>query len=155
MRTLLLLFCLFSLSIRAQIRDSARVIGIHPAVGKEISRNEKIRYQLFPEYKDSIFSSAAIVKLNDSTFQLSVTSIQGIQVNNHIGTKELDELFYRIDDAEKGKKIRDEEYVMSEEEKKEQRRKRSREASSDFWYNFLAQMTIVTIETLLTIAFAN
>jgi hypothetical protein len=151
---LLILSILFFLNLHARNTDSAKVIGVHPAVGKLISLDEKIKYKLFTEYKDSVFVSAQVLKLNDSTFQLSVRSIQGIEIKNHISTKQLDDLFYRIDDVEKGKKIKEEEYVMTDEEKKEERRKRSREVSASFWYNFLAQMTILTVETLLTIAFA-
>lgn len=152
-----LFFTLFFLSFffaKAQNADSGRVIGIHPAVGKSISREEKIRYALFPEYKDSLFESAEIIKYNDSTFMLHVRAVQGTEITTKVSTRELDDLFYDIEKVEKSKKEKDE-YVLTEEERKEIRRKRAKEESANFWTDFLVNMTIITFETLLTITFSN
>jgi hypothetical protein len=154
MRKLLLAFLLsFPLLLKAGTGDTSKVIGIHPAVGKSISRDEKIKYKLFPEYIDSLFESAEVTRCSDSTFLLNVRTVQGTDIHNSISTKQLDDLYYRIDDIEKVKK--EPEYVMTEEEKKEERRKRNRQNNSDFWYDFLAQMTIATFEVIITAVLSN
>jgi hypothetical protein len=149
------LFAFHCLPSLAQHNDSLKVIGIHPAVGKMITRDEKIKYHLFPEYKDSIFESAQIFSLNDSTFLVSIKTINGIEVRNYISTSQLDKIYYRIDELQKGKQVPEEEYVMTKEEKKEARKGRARDASLDFLVDFFAQMTIITLEALLTFALTN
>ncbi|MDF2435690.1 MAG: hypothetical protein K0Q95_66 [Bacteroidota bacterium] len=147
----LLLFFFLSCFTQAQTADSGKVIGLHPSVGKIISQEEKLRYHLFPDYKDNVFQNAKVIKYNDSTFILSVSTVTGKEVQSPITTTELDDLYYQIEDAEKAKRS-EEEYVMTEEEKKEIKKKRVRQYNSTFWYNFLAQMTILTIEVVLAIA---
>jgi|GEM_PF-5974585 len=153
----LLLLCLFSCSFfaKAQDPDTMKVIGIHPAVGKVISKDEKIKYRLFPEYKDSTFISARVLKSNDSTFMLSVSALHGIELNNYISTKELDALYYQIDDIEKGRQPKEEQYVQTDEEKKQERKRRNQEAASQFWLDVLGQMIVVTVETLILVALSN
>lgn len=153
----LLLLCLFACSFfaKAQNTDTMKVIGVHPAVGKAISKDEKIKYRLFPEYKDSTFVSARVLKYNDSTFMLSVTALQGIELNNYISTKQLDALYYQIDDVEKGRQPKEEQYVQTEEEKRLERKRRNQEAASGFWMDFLGQMIALTVETLIFAALSN
>jgi hypothetical protein len=153
--TLLFLFFTFIFCAKAQEPDTLKVIGIHPAVGKIISQDEKIRYHLFPEYKDSAFISARVLKYTDSTFMLSIRSVQGVEVQNHISTKQLDALYYQIDDVEKGKQPREEQYVLTEEEKRQERKRRNKEDASEFWMEFLGQMIAVTVETLIFAALSN
>lgn len=153
----LFVFSLIILSsfAQAQTADSGKVIGIHPAVGKLITRDEKIRYRLFSEYKDSTFENAKIIKYNDSTFVLDVTSIQGTEIKTNVNTKQLDDLYFKIDDVVKGKSVDNDEYVKTDQEKKEERKRRRADADRSFWYNFFAEMTILTFETILTFAFTN
>jgi hypothetical protein len=151
----LIAFILFNLVVQAQTSANAKLIGIHPAVGKTISQDEKIRYRLFPQYKDSTFESAQVFKLSDSTFLLAVKPITGSELKSPISIPELDELFYRIDEAEKNKKNVEEDYVLSKEERKEAERKRAGNENSEFWWNFLAQMTIITLETIIAIGLSN
>jgi hypothetical protein len=137
--------------LKAQEADSGKVIGLHPSVGKLITRDEKIRYHLFPDYKDSIFQSAKIIRYNDSTFILAVSTTIGQEVKTPVTTIDLDNLYYRIEDSEKAKKSNDD-YVLTEEERKEARKKRAKHDNSIFWYNFLAEMTVFTIEIVLALA---
>ncbi|HEX8514805.1 MAG TPA: hypothetical protein VF868_01310 [Bacteroidia bacterium] len=150
----LLFLLLLPICSHAQSFDSVKVLGIHPAVGKLITADEKVKYKLFPEYKDSTFESARVLKYNDSLFVLCVRSINGTELTKDIGTDQLDKLYYAVEELEKQKKPR-EDYVMSDEEKRETERRRSRNNNSEFWWNFLAQMTILTFETLIAFAFIN
>lgn len=152
---LIISFLLFSALAKAQNPDSTKLIGIHPLVGKTISQGEKIHYKLFPEYKDSVFHSAQLFKLNDSTFQLCTKTINGTEIKSYLTTKELDELYYRIDESEKAREGKQEEYVMTKEEKKEERRERAREANRSFWTDFLVQATIITFEAIITVLLTN
>lgn len=156
MRIPILIFLFFLPTIFfAQSPDSSKVIGIHPAVGKSISQNEKIRYHLFPQYKHVSFEQAEVLKVNDSTFVLLVKPVNGNSIKCPITIAELDELFYQIDEIEKSKRRVDDEYVISEEERKEAQRIRTRNDNSEFWWNFLTQMTIITFETLIAIGLTN
>lgn len=151
---LLLVMFLLPFAIKAQTTDSAKVIGIHPAVGKIISRDEKIKYHLFEEYKDSTFESAELFKCKDSTFLLSVKSIQGNELKSPISTKQLDDLYFKIDEVEKMQAKTADEYLQSSVAKEAEKKKKARD-NSNFWIDFFTQLTIVTIETFITLALTN
>jgi hypothetical protein len=151
----LILILIFPVVLSAQSSDSIKVIGIHPAVGKSISQNEKIRYKLFPQYKDESFEQAEVLKLNDSIFVLSVKPVKGNSIQCPITVNELDELFYQINKQENRKKNPDDDYVKELEEQKEAQKTKARNDNSEFWWNFLTQMTIITFETLIAIGLTN
>ncbi|MCE3279429.1 MAG: hypothetical protein K0S44_1620 [Bacteroidetes bacterium] len=153
--SLLLLFIILPTLLSAQASDSVKVIGIHPAVGKSISRNEKIQYKLFPQYKNESFEQAEVLKLNDSTFVLAVKPVNGNSIKCPITIAELDELFYQIDKPVTRKKPLDDDYVKELEERKEAEKTRAKNDNSEFWWNFLTQMTIITFETLIAIGLTN
>jgi hypothetical protein len=118
MKQLLYFSLLFfiSFSQKAQTADSGKVIGIHPIVGKTISLDEKIKYNLFPEYNDSLFSSAQFIRNSDSTYTIVFTSISGTELKKNISSNEMNDLFYKIDKIEYPDKYCD--YVSAENPKR-------------------------------------
>ncbi|MCW3085889.1 MAG: hypothetical protein JWP12_3255 [Bacteroidetes bacterium] len=110
-------FLFLSLCANAQ-PDTAKLIGLHPAVGKIISHNEKIKYRLFPEYSDNTFTSAQVFMYNDTTYLLKITQTDGNTLKDTIRTYQMDDFYTRIEDVEKGK-IKDPEYAITTQEKQD------------------------------------
>ncbi len=114
-------FLFLSLCANAQ-SDTAKLIGLHPAVGKTISRDEKIKYHLFKLYDDNTFASAQIFMYNDTTYLLKITQTNGSLLQDTIRTNQMDDFYDRIDEVEKGK-IKDPEYAITTQEKNDTYRK--------------------------------
>jgi len=151
MKNLLLFFSIL-LSFRAVAQtDTAKVIGIHTAVGKSISQEEKIKYHLFPEYKDSLFESARIVKLNDSTYEVVVHSTGGADIKSYISTQELDGMYFRIDEINRSDRAFAEKPAMTEEERK---KIRHRQIASTM-IQVLGEVFLLSLQVALSIALAN
>ena len=153
--SLLSLFVFLHLLSFSQTKDSGQVIGIHPTLGKSITQDEKARYHLFPEYQDSLFESAKIFKYNDSTFLLIIKPIHAAEITRNISTKELDAIYYKVEEDNAAVKKAENSYTMTEEEKKAERRKQHSDYWDDALAEFFSQLFIVTIEVLITAAFSN
>lgn len=143
-RVLILLF--FMLSLSAFSQDSMKVIGIHPSIGKTISKGDKVGYQLFPEYKDSVFASAYVIMNTDSSYTLSVITPANKVIKRPISTQELDEIHFKIGSKGKAETV---DYVQSEPEKKAIRKERANRT----FMNVIAQIALVSFQVLLTAAF--
>ena len=152
---LLLLTCFIGSALFSQTLDSSKIIGIHPAVGKSITKDEKVRYHLFPEYKDSLFESAHVLKYNDTTFALVIKPINASEIVRSISTKELDALYYNVEDIEALSKKTEDAYAFSSEEKKEGQKKHHNGYWDDALSEFLWDLFALTFEVLITAAFSN
>lgn len=93
-----LLLLLFPVLVKAQTNDEGKVIIIHPAVGKTITADNKKQYHLFPQYKDSLFSSAEVTKYNDTTYSIAFKTITGQTIEKSATTEELNEIYHQIDE---------------------------------------------------------
>ena len=151
---LFILLFILSLAANAQTADTAKLIGIHMAVGKTITRDEKIKYQMFPQYNNEEFDSAQVFRYNDSTYELRISASNGSVVKTRIGNSQMDDMYNRIDDIENGK-TQESDYVMTDQEKKKQHDQRIKEDHSQFWTDFLINMSIVTFEIVINALIAN
>lgn len=97
--TILFLFILFLNVSFAQ--EQSKAIILHPAVGKLIDQQEKKIYQLFPEYKDSAFVNAFILKYNDSTYTVVINAIKNKAIERNLSREDLDKMYYQIDEIYK------------------------------------------------------
>ncbi|MCW3085888.1 MAG: hypothetical protein JWP12_3254 [Bacteroidetes bacterium] len=149
---LFILLLIISLGANAQTADTAKLIGIHTAVGKTITRDEKIKYQLFPEYNDREFDSAQIFRYNDTTYELRIASSNGSMIKTVISNSRMDDLYNRIDNIENGKTIEGD-YVITAEEKKRQHDQRVKAERSEFWTSFLGDMVSATVEITMEVIF--
>jgi hypothetical protein len=145
----------FLLAFVSFSQDSMKVIGIHPAIGKTISQDEKIQYKIFPEYSDTVFTGAYVLLNTDSSHTLVMNTCAGKIVKRSIDTKELDQIYYTIAEAEKIKQAEEISYVSpAEEETKEEKKKRRSEAASRGVFEVLGQVFIISLEVLLMGAFS-
>ncbi len=151
---LFILLFLVSLLANAQTADTAKLIGIHKAVGKTITRDEKIKYQLFTEYKDDTFDSAQVFRYNDTTYELRIASSNGSILKTAITGSQMDEMYNHIDNIVNGK-TQEGDYVITAEEKKRQHDQRIKEERSQFWTNFLINMAAATFEIVLNVILTN
>ncbi len=149
MRTFLFLTFLISSSFCFAQNNEGNVIILHPSVGKVIDNSEKGRYHLFPEYKDSTFNTAYFLKYNDSTFTVIVTNIQNEALEKGVSQKELDQLYYQIEDI--SQKLGT---LYNEENNNKKKRKPSGPNSANAYIatEFFVQLTIITIDILLALA---
>jgi len=122
---LLNIFLLSLISTICFSQDSiqGKAIILHPAVGKIIDNSEKKLFGLFPEYKDSTFSSAFIIKFNDSSYIAVITNIKNQNIEKNITIQQLDAMYYSID--EKDKQIKSSQY-----NKEGNRKKRKKEQNN-------------------------
>lgn len=115
----LFILLLASLFAKAQTADTATLIGLHPAVGKVIDRDEKMKYHLFPEYDDRLFDKAQFYSRNDTAFMLVITSISGTKMKYAVNPVLMDELYEQID-AVDSKQYKDGDYASNAKEHPEQ-----------------------------------
>jgi len=118
--------------------DSLRLIGIHPAVGKTVDRGEKIKYQLFPEYKDSIFDHAQVFTKGDTAYQLVITSIRGTQVKYAIDTTAMNTMYDQVEKVERAQQTDDKAVAKHN-------------SDNDFWFDLLGQAIYLTIDLLVSL----
>jgi hypothetical protein len=144
MRIICLLFLFIPLCSASQ--DSLKVIGLHPSVGKSISHDDKLRYDLFPEYNDSLFSSASIILNTDSSYTLSVTALNKKTIKRPITRQEMDELYRKIEHKAPAEAT---DYVQKESEKKAIRKERA----THTFMNVLGQIVLISLQVMLTAAF--
>lgn len=135
-------------SLPTAMQDSMKVIGIHPAVGKSITKQDKIYFKIFPEYNDSIFFSAYVILNTDSTYTLAVNTINNKNIKRPIDRKELDQIHFAIDNKSKEESI---DYVQKDEDKKAIRKERANRT----FMNVLAQIALVSFQVLLTASFLH
>lgn len=128
----------------AQTTETGKAIIVHPAIGKLIDQSEKITFTLFPEYKDSTFNSAYVVKYNDSTFTVVVTNINNQSIEKSISRIELDKMYYQIDEISQKEKP-----VYNEEKKKRKRSGPNYSYNTYYLTETLVQLTLITIDVLL------
>ena len=152
---LLLIFCLITIITNGHNPDSVKVIGLHPAIRKTISQDAKIKYHLFPEYKDSLFGSAQIIKLNDTIYHLVIHSITGTDVKATISIKELDEMYFRIDDVYASAKAQEDPYALPEEDRKEIRRKENARKAGKIIMTVMTNIVLVSLQAFLSVTLSN
>lgn len=144
---IIFLLLLAGFSMRAQT-DSMRLIGLHPSVGKTIDRDEKIRYRLFPQYRDSLFDNAQIFTANDTTYKLVITSVSGSNAGYLIDTTMMTRLYNQIDSVDKAAgsdDYTDNRYAAKNNTKAKQ------SSGSDIWYDLLGQAIFFTIDLLVSL----
>ena len=82
-------------------------------------------------------------------------SIHAAEITRNISTKELDAIYYKVEEDNAAVKKAENSYTMTEEEKKAERRKQHSDYWDDALAEFFSQLFIVTIEVLITAAFSN
>ena len=105
----------------SQTSGSVKILTLHPSVGKSIDVNEKKEFSLFPDYKDSIFGSAEILKYNDSTYTIRFTTTTGKVFEKPTNTNELDAMYANVENKKPT------EYVETKHERKSEAREREAE----------------------------
>lgn len=149
MKTLFIgILLIFSIACFAQIEQSGKVIIVHPSVGKVIDNYEKKVYGLFPEYRDSTFNSAYIIKYTDSSFAVIVTDIKNQTIEKNISSKELDNMYFQID-GQKQKSLYNEE---NNTKKKRKQTGPNTAVNNYILTEALVQLTIITINILFALA---
>lgn len=146
----------FPFSAIAQTGDSVKILTLHPSVGKSIDVKEKKEFYLFPDYKDSVFRSAEILKYNDTAYTIRFTTTTGNVFEKPTTTKELDAMFAKIDT------VKPTEYVENKHDKKPQKPdrefesddiSRSRAQVSLNVGNVVLQMILITLSILAQLSY--
>ena len=108
----LLLLLLLTFATQAQVSDTAKLIGLHPAVGKVIDRDEKMKYRLFPDYDDRLFEKAELYSMNDTAYLLVITSVSGTKMKYHVNEVLMDKLYEQVDAIDR-KQYKDWDYASN------------------------------------------
>lgn len=136
----------------AQTSDGIKIITLHPSIGKSIDALEKKEFSLFPDYKDSIFELAEIVKYNDSTYTIRFTTTTGKIFEKPVSTNELDAMYAKVDTKKPT------EYVETNRERKSEARERKSEDSATsrdkaemglHIGNIILQVVLITLSILV------
>lgn len=150
MKPLYLFFLLAIFNLPSFSQDSLKVLTLSNVIGDVINRKEKIHYNLFPQYSNEKFQSAAFFMKPDSSILLRFTSANG----------KTGELPYSWDEF-KLQKIQVEMQVQQEEQKRHENqqtvRRRNRERNefiADATVDCCAQggiyLLFILIESILT-----
>ncbi|OFY85257.1 MAG: hypothetical protein A3F72_04445 [Bacteroidetes bacterium RIFCSPLOWO2_12_FULL_35_15] len=135
----------------AQTSDGIKIITLHPSIGKSIDAQEKKEFFLFPDYKDSIFESAEILKYNDSTYAIRFTTITGKVFEKPVNTNELDAMFAKVDSKKPN------EYVETNRERTSEAKERKSEGTTSrdkaemglHVGNIILQVVLITLSILV------
>jgi hypothetical protein len=144
-KNIFLLFLFLPFFLQAQTADSVKIITLHPSVGKSIDVKEKKEFYLFPDYNDSIFESAEILKYNDSTYTIRFKTTTGNFFEKPTNTKELDAMYAKVD------RIKPAEYVETKHDR-ESRRSSSRNENAEWGYHvgsIILQVLLITLSILI------
>jgi len=92
---LTLLFPLFGIS---QEKINGKVMELHSSVGSVITVDEKQKFNLFPEYKDSLFQSAMLIMHADSTYAFLIKpTVRTQSFERETNLQEMDEMKKKIE----------------------------------------------------------
>jgi hypothetical protein len=94
-----ILFFLSCLPGFAQMKGTGRIVVLHPSLGQTITLAEKKEFGLFPNYPDSIFETASIVKYNDSLFSVLYKDIHNSALERTISQSQLYEIYLKVEKA--------------------------------------------------------
>jgi len=101
---LIVLLMLLPFLPKAQEIINGKVIQLHSSVGEVITIDEKNKFVLFPEYKDSMYQSAMFIQHPDYTFAFLIKPKKGMGKSFERTTSgdEIIEMCNRIDKIEPG-----------------------------------------------------
>ncbi len=102
---LLILSLTVSTATFSQTHEEARIISIHPSVGNTIDVKEKQKFSLFPEYNDSLFESAQLLKYNDSTYTFLIKPVGGKSFERPADFNERQLYYNKIETREPASKV--------------------------------------------------
>lgn len=150
------LIILFPFIVSAQeVVNKGKLVVLHPSVDSIITIDKKIKYALFPEYTNSVFGSAELIKYNDTVFSFVFKTTNGSTFERATTRTDIDKMYYQIEERDKNdvasnQKCSDS-YVETDEDKtNEKSRKHSH------WHfdpnpdtiNLYVNLTFITLEVL-------
>ncbi|MGZ4060904.1 MAG: hypothetical protein ACXVPU_17870, partial [Bacteroidia bacterium] len=94
--TLLLLFFSFNF-LHSQTIVNGKLIILHPSVGNSIDQKEKKEFSLFPEYSNSEFESAQLIKHNDTTYTFLISTTKGKSFERPTNLREMQQYYNAIE----------------------------------------------------------
>lgn len=80
------------------------IVAFHPSVGNSINLTEKKEFNFFPEYNDSLFESAQLVKYSNDRYTVLFKTTKGGSFEKAITTGELDELYASVEKVKPAEK---------------------------------------------------
>ncbi|MCX6295042.1 MAG: hypothetical protein NTX97_03070 [Bacteroidetes bacterium] len=147
-----LIFCLHFFLIGgiengfSQTGQNGTIIAFHPSLGKTVDQKEKKDFGLFPEYTDSLFESAQLVKYAVDSFTVLFKTKIGKSFERPISIHELDKIYATIEQANPSSTVE----TKNEEDSKEReikRRKRNETA------NNIGEITYLSFEFMLDLIY--
>lgn len=94
-----LLFILtgFTKNCFSQTNSGGKIVALHPSVGNTIDAIENKKFNLFPEYNDSLFESAQLIKYNDSSYTFLIKTIKNQSFERVATFNELQTAYHKIE----------------------------------------------------------
>jgi hypothetical protein len=87
-----------SISLKAQNHfDEGKIIQLHPSTGFAVTPAAKIKYNLFPQFQDSVFEYAQLVKYNDSSFTFIFRTKYDGRVERSTTIAEINDVYNKIE----------------------------------------------------------
>lgn len=155
MKTYLVLFFIFFLLFGSakngcsQIYDANGIIvAFHPSVGNAIDLSEKKELNLFPEYNDSLFESAQLIKYSNDRYALLFKTTKGGSFEKPITIKELDEIYFNIEKVKPSAKSSSDDYVDNKASKKSSEKRENRSENVQIAAEITLQIIFVFLEIL-------
>lgn len=136
----------------AQTSDGVKILTLHPSVGKSIDVNEKKEFYLFPDYNDSVFKSAEILKYNDSTYTIRFTATTGKVFEKPTNTNELDAMYAKVDSKKPTEYVETKQERKSEERERRSEQNRTSRDNAEMGFhigNIILQVVLITLSILV------
>lgn len=94
--TIVFSFLLFNFGV-GQTDNKDKIVAFHPSIGNTLDKSEKIRYTVFPEYKDSLFESAQLIQHDSSSYSVLIKTTNAHSFKKEINRTELDIIYAKIE----------------------------------------------------------
>lgn len=113
---------------------------------------KKKQFALFPEYTDSLFQSAELVKYSNGDFKVLIKTTNGQSFEKPISTKELDDIYAKIEKVNPSKIVTSnpllDDYVEEKYNSKQKDARKSRSETASIIAEVTIQILFVFLEIL-------
>ncbi len=116
--SLLFVFQFLTVDASSQtVEKEGKIVAFHPAAGNSITLAEKKEFGIFPEYNDSLFESAQLVKYDSARYTVLIKARTGQSLEREILQTELNAIYKKIESVKPVASIvkpSDDDYVVND-----------------------------------------
>jgi hypothetical protein len=145
----LFIFIFLTQFLHSQTAENGKVVALHPSIGNTIDIKEKKQFSLFPEYTDSLFESAQLIKYNDTTYTFLIKTTSGKSFERAAKFHEMQKDYATIESIKPAQVVNSEkktDYYSPKEENNE--KAKSRRVASGIGFEIFFDVLLFSLQLL-------